>query len=243
MQKIYLKEINSTNTYAKENIEKFADKTIIYTDRQTAGRGRFTRTWIDLGCRNLYMTIILHPGEKFLETYSNLTQYLSLKTCQTLEEYGVSPQIRWPNDNLVNNKKISGILSEAVFRSNTLKGIALGIGVNLNAKIEDVKAIPDRIATSLNLETGFSVNKIDFQNKIIKEFFLNYNNLIENGFDTIKNDYQKRIDFIGKKIVVTQRDNAPKEEYIAQDIDNLGNLVVKDKNGIIKTLFSGDLIL
>lgn len=207
MQKIYLKEINSTNTYAKENIEKFADKTVIYTDRQTAGRGRFTRTWVNLGCRNLYMTIILHPDEKFLETYSNLTQYLSLKTCQTLEEYGVNPQIRWPNDNLVNNKKISGILSEAVFRSNTLKGIALGIGVNLNAKIEDVKAIPDRIATSLNLETGYEIERDIFMDRLLEVFFGDYDNFLKEGFPYIKSEYTKYLTGLGKTITIQHLKN------------------------------------
>ena len=202
MQIIHLKKINSTNTYAKENIEKFSDKTIIYTDRQTAGRGRFTRKWVDLGCRNLYMTIILRPGEKFTETYSNLTQYLSLKTCKTLEEYGVIPQIRWPNDNLVNSKKISGILSEAVFKGNTLKGIALGIGVNLNAKLEDIKAIPDRIATSLNLETGTEIDRDEFMHKLLNNFFNDYNNFLSGGFPSIKSEYIKYISGLGTEITI-----------------------------------------
>ena len=202
MHIIHLKKIDSTNTYAKENIEKFEDKTVIYTDCQTAGRGRFTRKWVDLGCRNLYMTIILHPGDKFTETYSNLTQYLSLKTCKTLEEYGIKPQIRWPNDNLVKNKKISGILSEAVFKGNILKGIVLGIGVNLNAKIEDIKAIPDRIATSLNLETKNDINRDEFMQKLLDNFFNDYDKFLSDGFPSIKAEYIKYLNGLGTEITI-----------------------------------------
>ena len=82
--------------------------------------------------------------------------------------------------------------------------------------------------------------KSSFQEFLIKQ---GYKITTPSGNPSTVYDYKKRIDFIGKKIILTQRDIAPKEEYIAQDIDNFGNLVVKDKNGIIKTLFSGDLIL
>ena len=240
MQILHFETIDSTNTYSLKHFDELEDLSIVTADAQTAGRGRFQRQWISEEKENLYLTFVLKPDKK--EYLANLTQYLCVVIAKVIESYNIQTQIKWPNDVLIKGKKISGILCESSLKQNKIQGVVLGTGINLNMSPQSIELI-NKPATSLNLETGFSVNKIDFQNKIIKEFFLNYNNLIENGFDTIKNDYQKRIDFIGKKIVVTQRDNAPKEEYIAQDIDNLGNLVVKDKNGIIKTLFSGDLIL
>lgn len=239
MKKIHLEEVNSTNTYAKENIEKFDDKTIIYTDRQTAGRGRFTRKWVDLGSRNLYMTIILHPGEKFNENFSNLTQYLSVKTCKVLEEYGVKPQIKWPNDNLVNNKKISGILSEAVFRSGKLLGIVLGIGVNLNANLEDVKAIPDRIATSLNLETNKEINRDEFLDKLAKAFFEDYDDFLRNGFKQIKEEYKNYLVLLGEKI--TLQHLSQKVTGIFSSINDDGTITLLTEKG--EEIFSiGDIL-
>ncbi len=202
MKKIFFEEITSTNTYAKENIEKIDDKTVIYANRQTNGRGRFSRKWIDLGSRNLYMTIILHPGDKLKQVHSNLTQYLSVKTCKVIETYGICPQIKWPNDVLIDGKKIAGILSEAVFRKGELKGIALGVGVNLNVTTEDIIAIPDKIATSLNLEIGCEVNRNEFLDKLIEEFFKDYENFLVEGFKSIKETYLKYVILKGEKITV-----------------------------------------
>ena len=88
MNIIHLDEVNSTNLYAKQNLEILSDRTIVIADKQTNGRGRFDRTWIDLGEGNLFMTIILKPSSSFNEVYANLTQYLSVVLVKILEEYG-----------------------------------------------------------------------------------------------------------------------------------------------------------
>ena len=239
MNKIHLVEINSTNTYAKENIDKFEDKTVIYTDRQTAGRGRFTRKWFDLGSRNLYMTIVLHPGEKFIETYSNLTQYLALKTCKVLEAYGVNSQIKWPNDNLVNGKKIGGILSETVFKGDKLKGIALGIGVNLNAKLEEVKAIPDRIATALNLEINQPIDRDKFLDVLIESFFEDYEEFLKKGFSSIRDEYLKYSVLIGENITINHLNKQIQGKF--KTINSDGTIQIETTSGSIN-LSIGDIM-
>jgi len=239
MKKIFLKEINSTNTFAKENIESIEDKSIIYTDRQTAGRGRFTRKWVDLGCKNLYMTIVLKPSEKFDPEFSNLTQYLSLTVCQVLETYGVTPQIKWPNDNLVNNKKISGILAESVFRADKLLGIILGIGVNLNAKEEDVKAIPDRVATALNLETGHEIDRDEFLDKLTDLFFKGYEDFLQNGFKSILPEYLKYSVLIGEEITIQHLNKRIKGKFETVNPDGTIKIIT-DKG--VENLFIGDIV-
>ena len=126
MEKIYLSEVDSTNLYAKSNLENLADKSIIHAAIQTAGRGRLQRTWVNLGEGNLFMSFVLKPSNSFNEIYSNLTQYLSVVLCYVLEEYGLKPQIKWPNDVLINGKKIAGILSETVMQGSNFKGLVLG---------------------------------------------------------------------------------------------------------------------
>ncbi len=239
MKKIFLQKTNSTNTYVKENIDNLEDKTIIYTNHQTAGRGRFTRKWVDLGSKNLYMTIVLKPADNFEPVHSNLTQYLSLKACKVLETYGVAPKIKWPNDNLVNNKKISGILSEAVFQGNKLKGIALGIGVNLNADETDVKAIPDRIATSLNLEIHKEIDRNEFLDKLATEFFKDYNEFLLNGFSSIRDEYLKYSVLIGEKIKVQYLNKT--YEGIFETVNSDGTIRIITDNGV-ENLSIGDII-
>ena len=106
--------------------------------------------------------------------------------CKVLETYGLKTQIKWPNDVLVNGKKIAGILSESVMQGTGLKGLALGIGVNLNSKKEDVEKIPNRIVTALNLEISQSVDLDKFFNELTKEFFKGYDSFLTNGFVQIR---------------------------------------------------------
>ena len=211
MNIIHLDEVNSTNLYAKQNLEILSDRTIVIADKQTNGRGRFDRTWIDLGEENLFMTIILKPSSSFNEVYANLTQYLSVVLVKILEEYGLSPKIKWPNDVMVNDGKISGILSETVMQGSNFKGIVLGIGVNLNADKGDLKQIKERVATALNIELNREyIDKKLFTEKLLNEFFKNYEEFLKLGFSMIKKEYVQKCNFLNKEIsvqVVLEKNN------------------------------------
>jgi len=239
MNIINFETLESTNTYAKSSIENLTDRTVISTNTQTAGRGRFTRSWVDLGSENIYMSIVLKPSDEFSEVYSNLTQYLSVTLCKQLEEIGLEPQIKWPNDVLLNDKKVCGILAETVFRGGKLKGIVLGIGINLNAKQEALDKI-DRPATAVNIEVGAEINKEEFMLQLLEKFFLCYNNLLEKGFPLIKEDYVKRASFLNQELEIAVFDKI--RTGFSKDVDNNGALVLMKSNGEIETLNMGEII-
>lgn len=201
MKYIFLEEIDSTNKYAKENINSIEDKTVIYTNKQTAGRGRLQRSWNYLGADNIYASIVLKPGKVMKENYSNLTQYLCVVMSELFEEYSLVSKIKWPNDIQINGKKISGILAEGVVRKNSLDGIVLGFGVNLNTS-DNLLNMINQPATSLNIETGLEIDKEKFLNQLINKFFLLYDKFIEEGFLLIKDDYIRRAGFLNNIISV-----------------------------------------
>ncbi len=240
MNIIQLEEVNSTNLYAKENLDSLEDKTVIIANSQTCGRGRFDRKWVDLGVGNLFMTIVLKPSNSFEEVYANLTQYLSVVLAKVLEEYGLSPKIKWPNDVMVNDGKISGILSETVMQGNNFKGLVLGIGVNLNADKDDLKQIKERVATALNIELEREyIDKKLFTEKLLIEFFKNYEEFLKNGFSMIKKYYVDRCNFLGKEISVKVFND--KKSGVAKEINDSGELVIEDgKNEFILTM--GDIL-
>lgn len=240
MKIIGLEEIDSTNNYAKINIETLTDRTVIHAQKQTLGRGRLNRKWVDLGEGNLFMSIVLKPSNKFNEVYSNITQYLSVALCNVLESYGLQTQIKWPNDVLINGKKIAGILSETVMQGANFKGLVLGIGVNLNAEQADVNAIPDRVVTSLNLELNHSINLEDFRNTLLEEFFKNYDNFIENGFEIIKNDYLNRNCFLNKELNIQVFNNII--NGVAKTVNDNGALVLQTSNNEESVLTIGDIL-
>lgn len=226
MKKIYLSEVDSTNLYAKSNIENLADKSIVHAANQTAGRGRLQRTWLNLGEGNLFLTFVLKPSNSFNEVYSNLTQYLSVVLCKILEEYGLKPQIKWPNDVLINGKKIAGILSETVMQGSLFKGLVLGIGVNLNTSEKDLTSVIDKEATSLNLEISKPVDVNLFLDKLAEEFFADYDNFLQKGFELIKNDYISRTCFLDTEICVQVFND--KKCGIAKAINDKGELVMSN---------------
>jgi BirA family biotin operon repressor/biotin-[acetyl-CoA-carboxylase] ligase len=240
MKIIKLAEINSTNLYAKSNLPDIEDKTVICASKQTNGRGRFDRAWVDLGEDNIFMSIVLKPSTKFEEVYANLTQYFSLVLCETLEEYELSPQIKWPNDVLINGKKIAGILSETVVQGAKFKGLVLGAGINLNASPKDLALITDKEATALNLEISTDhVNKDEFLNRLLEKFFKNYEEFLQNGFGMIEKAYINRTNFLGKEICVQVFDQ--KKNGIAKALTSNGELVLENKGNEI-TLTMGDIL-
>lgn len=240
MNIIQLEEVSSTNLYAKGNLDSFEDKTVIIAISQTSGRGRFDRKWVDLGEGNLFMTIVLKPSNSFEEVYANLTQYLSVVLTKILEEYGLSPKIKWPNDVLVNDAKISGILCETVMQGTNFKGLVLGIGVNLNADKGDLKQIKEKVATALNIELEREyVDKNLFTEKLLNEFFKNYEEFLKQGFLMIKKEYIERCNFLGKEISVKVFND--KKSGIAKTINDNGELVI-EKNNDEFILTMGDIL-
>lgn len=237
---IQLEEVDSTNGYGKKHIDEFEDKTAIITKKQTSGRGRLNRSWVDLGEENLFLSIILKPSEAFNEIYPNLTQYLSVTLCKVIESYGIQTQIKWPNDVLIDGKKIAGILSETVMQGQKLKGIVLGVGVNLNSNHEKIDAIPNKIATSLNIETQKAIDLKEFLNKLLTEFFEHYDEFLQSGFLQIKDDYIKRNCFLGKELKVQVFNHI--ESGLAKAVNDLGELVLEDNNKREIVLTIGDII-
>lgn len=231
--------IDSTNTYGVTHFDELHDRTAISASEQTKGKGRFNRVWISKNLENIYLSLILKP--KNTTHAVNLTQYLSTVVSKVLDIYGVEPEIKWPNDVLISNKKICGILSEGVLEKNKLKGVVLGVGINLNMDKQTVQNI-DRPATSLNLEINKPVDKEKFLNTLLKTFFDNYDKAVSQGFASFKEDYMRYVNFLGKQIYIQQRDGSEKIKYTAKTIDNNGNLIVFDTTNSEKIIFSGDLI-
>lgn len=240
MKVIRLEEVESTNSYSKSHIDDFADRTAVHALRQTNGRGRLNRSWVDLGDKNLFLTIILKPSDTFNEIYPNITQYLSVSLCKVLESYGLNPQIKWPNDVLINGKKIAGILSETVMQGQKLKGLVLGIGVNLNSNQKDLDSIPDKIATSLNLEINKSVDTDTFLNKLLTEFFSDYDEFLKKGFINIKDEYIIRNCFLDKELNVQILNNI--KSGFAKSINSRGELILQTKDNKESVLTIGDIL-
>ena len=233
-------EIPSTNSYAFEHITAFDDKTIVFAPHQSSGRGRFDRHWVCDDSENIYMSIILKPENVTNYPFPNLTQYLSVVVCKVLErEFSLKPSIKWPNDILVENAKISGILAESCMVNNKIEGIVLGLGLNVNLRKETLDNI-DQNATSIGVLTGQQYDVEKILRKICDEFFENYDAFIKGGFEYIKTEYINRCGFLGKNILI--REAGEKKPYFAKSIDDEGLLVAVDELNNECKIITGDVL-
>lgn len=233
------KQINSTNSYAKENLAQLEDRTVIVAETQLAGRGRFERKWISDVEGNLFCSIVLKPSlNKNFDALSNLTQFMSVVLAETFDLYGVQADIKWPNDVLVKGKKIAGILAETSFSEGCFKGVVLGVGVNLNLTQTEIDLI-DQPATALNLILEKEINLQEFSQKFFNSFFEEYETFMSQGFQLIKKRYLQRCTFIGDEILIKNLDS--KKQGIAHQINDDGSLLLKTRNNSYETVRIGDL--
>ncbi len=240
MKIINFEQIDSTNTYAKREMASLCDKTVISADFQTAGRGRFDRSWVNVGVENIYMTIVLKPSEQIEPNFACLTQYLSYCLCAELEKLGLSPQIKWPNDVLIEGKKVCGILAETIIKNGKLKGIALGIGVNLNVESSKIQEI-DRPATSLNLHLNKQVDKTVFMNNLLQTFFAGYETFLEKGFVGIKDFYEKHSFIVeNSPVKFAVFDKIIEGVFVGFDID--GTLILETADSKLQNFNMGEFV-
>ena len=236
--KIY-KTLESTNKTAKEMAVAGAEHgTVIIADSQTKGRGRYSRSYFSPS-GGLYMSIILHPEVLNFENPTSVTAFAAVAVCEAIESISEkTPKIKWVNDILIDGKKVCGILTEAVtdFESGSLDWIVLGIGINVYIKTEDFPDDLQSLATSIfPNEKMFGV-----RNKLSAEII---NRIL--GYDITPREaeifrkYKNRLAMLGNQVTVIQNKNEYKAAVI--DIDAAGHLVVKNENGEIITVSSGEI--
>jgi len=220
-----LEETDSTNLYALRRMTELPDRHVIVADRQTRGRGRMGRSW-RTGAGDLAASIVLKPAST--EHIGNLTQYMAVVLCRTFAPYGVKAGIKWPNDVLVDGRKLAGILGEASFSGTTFKGMVVGIGVNLNMDREEIERI-DKPATSLNLLRGAPVDRDSFLEDLLGRFFGDYPRFLETGFPLIRGEFIEKDVLIGREINLQSAGSRIKGKVL--DVSMEGFLLLECEGG------------
>ena len=187
LKRLHFDTIPSTNTWPKENAHLLDPRkvTLITANTQTAGRGRYKRSWISPPDCNLYATWVWHEKTS-PSALGNIPQVMCLAAASSLP---IASQIKWPNDLLLSGKKVAGILCETVEAPTGGLFILLGLGLNVNMEAHYLFQI-DRPATSLFLETGCHYNVEELLQKISRRFLLNLKTLKQGGFNPFYEHYR-----------------------------------------------------
>lgn len=223
--------LDSTNSYILKN--DIPDYSVVLAEIQTAGKGRNRHVWWSPSDDNLYFSICLKtfPAQKLMP----LNVVLGYAVCDTLREY-ISCSLKWPNDIFVNYKKVGGILIETLFSGNHLQKAVAGVGINLNTQIIDT-SLKDK-ATSVFIETGCKTEREKFLASLLDNLDEKLRLLINDNFDI--RDYWKDYScFLDKQISVTVENK--KEFFIEKGINEYGGLIVEDKCGSRKEIYSGEV--
>ena len=231
--------LESTNLTAKLKAAEGANEgDLIIALSQTGGRGRLGRSFYSPEGTGVYFSIVLRPEIK-VEEISLITPVAAVAVANAIEALTKkSPKIKWVNDIFVNGKKVCGILSEAAFNS---KGYAeyviLGIGINLLAPKggfpEDIKNIAGGLA-----DKDENLNANELVATVINNFFELYKNL--KARDTVT-EYQKRMLLVGENINYIQ--NGEQKSGTVEGIDEAYRLIIKNKNGDLTHLQSGEVTI
>lgn len=238
----YEETVDSTQRIAQRLAYDGAEEgTIVIAEEQLGGRGRLERSWHSPKYKGIWMSIILRPRIPIMQT-PQLTLLMAVAAVKGIEQAtGCEPGIKWPNDLLLNGKKISGILTELQADSDRIHSLIIGIGINVNLELEDYPEELRNTASSLFIETGKEWDRATIVQTILLELEKLYSLYLENGFYPIKLLWESYAVSIGKRVKATTLNGS--FTGIAKGITDEGVLLLEDDNGKVHHIYSADILI
>lgn len=220
-----LSEVDSTNEFVKQILESSPEGTVVLADVQTAGRGRMGRNWYSPE-GGLWMSVLLDHCDSCLMPVA-----AGVAICEAFRSYDIKLNIKWPNDILLNRKKIAGILIEIVNDR-----AILGIGINLN-----VTDFPDELknrASSIFIETKKHLDTHTLYHQLLQATDRYYSLLREGKIDDLLAKWREHTMMLGQDVRIEQ----PQRVIVGrvQDIDRQGALIVMRADRSVEHIIAGD---
>jgi len=230
--------IDSTNTEALKQARQGANEGLcVIARQQTAGRGRQGRSWVSPMDAGLYVSVVLRPklDAKYLPL---ITLATAVAVFETLAELGLTPEIKWPNDVLLNEKKICGILAET---AETEQGLAIVVGIGINVTSNSFPPELGDTATSIEGELNIPVTFSDVESVLLRQFDNWYSKLCdEDGPTSVVTEWSKRSSYAdGKDVRVSLTGNSVSGATNGLEPD--GALRVVTADGAIHIVHAGDV--
>jgi BirA family biotin operon repressor/biotin-[acetyl-CoA-carboxylase] ligase len=219
--------------------EGASEGTALVADSQTHGRGRMQRTWLSPPAVNLYTSLILRPALAAAIS-SPLTIMAGVAVAELLAGY--CPQqvrLKWPNDVLVNNKKVSGILTEIKTTGKEVEFVIIGIGININMQKNDFSPPLDEIATSLKIEMGKTIDRVELTVKLYEKIEKFYQLLLRERIEPIRELWLSYAQLLNKHVEVTFGGEV--YQGMVTGMDDAGALIISSERGEQRRVIAGDV--
>ncbi|MCM8801673.1 MAG: biotin--[acetyl-CoA-carboxylase] ligase, partial [Candidatus Omnitrophica bacterium] len=229
--------VNSTMDIAFDlGLKNTPEGTLFLAEAQTKGRGRLGRTWSSPKYKGIYMSLILKPKIPPYQA-SLLTLVSAVAVAEAIENLtGLSVQIKWPNDILINQKKLGGILTELNAEMDQIHFAVIGIGINVNNDKKNLIAG----ATSLREQKKERINRVELLKEILFRLEENYLLWKDKGSSAIIKKWHLYDITLGKRIKIFLHKGTLEGQ--ALDIDLDGSLLVRDDTGLIHKITAGDVV-
>ncbi len=235
---VYHESVTSTMEIASSTAAAGAPEgAIVLAEEQTAGRGRMGRSWVSPARVNLYVTIVMRPT---LEQLRYLAVIAPLAVCHAIEETaGLLPRIKWPNDVVIGERKVCGILVQSELSGDEVQFAIAGIGINVNLDVSAHEEIA-QIATSLRAELGREVDREEVLAAMLNHFESLYEALRRG--EVVAMPWKHRLDTLGKHVRVSSATGLL-EEGVAVDADSDGALILRRDDGSHVRVEAGEVTL
>jgi BirA family biotin operon repressor/biotin-[acetyl-CoA-carboxylase] ligase len=233
-------QIGSTNDFAMAWASEGApDLALVYAEAQTSGRGRGDRRWYSPPEAGLAFSLVLHPTPKEVKSMALFSGLGAMAVCDALTMQGLLPQIKWPNDVLLNRHKVSGVLVEAVWMGENVERIVLGIGLNVRSEAVPPPEGLNFPATSVDNETGNEVDRLVLLKNILQAL-ISWRYLL--GQDIFIPSWENRLAFRGE-LVEIRAEEIPPKMGIVEGLERDGSLRLRSPDGHIFTIQYGEVHL
>ncbi|WP_408955463.1 biotin--[acetyl-CoA-carboxylase] ligase [Natroniella sp. ANB-PHB2] len=235
---LYYQQVDSTNQIARKKAEEGAKEgTLVIAERQVAGKGRLSRDYFSPQ-GGIWFSCILRPGLKPAWA-TRVTYIISLAVAKTINQLTtVEAKIKWPNDILINDRKVCGLLTEMGAELDQVDYLVVGSGINLNFPLNELPQQIHTKATTLYSELEKKVDRLQFIQRLLLEIETYYQQLTD--FDTILAEWEEYAYTLGKEVVI--KDIKRERKGIAVEIAPDGALVI-ESNGKREKVYSGDVSL
>ncbi len=243
-QFIWLESTDSTNDHAMALARDGAPAgTVVAAETQTAGRGRLGRQWVSPAGLNLYFSIILRPGLSARDI-PLVTLMCAVEAAGALKaSTGAEVKLKWPNDLLLEGKKLGGILVESLLKGNVVEFVVAGIGININSREEDFPPEVKDIATSLFIASSRKHPRAPILKSVAESVIKGAEALAHDGPDGASEMLSMwKIMSATLARRVRAGDPGHEQEGVAMDLDENGMLLVKKDSGEVVKIISGDVV-
>ncbi|ASF39666.1 bifunctional biotin--[acetyl-CoA-carboxylase] synthetase/biotin operon repressor [Halobacillus halophilus] len=213
--------------------------TVVIADAQGKGRGRMARNWHSPKGKGIWMSILLRPDLPPMRAPQLTLLAATVLAKMVREKTNLHPQIKWPNDLLIDHKKVSGILTEMQAEHDQIQYVVLGIGMNVNQQLNEIPQDIRHKASSLKIESGQEWDIQQTIQSILRLFENTYDSYVEQGFEQVKKEWEHFGYRIGEEVTISTMRREWQATLIGIEPD--GALRARDKDGNEEKLYSAEI--